>query len=230
MNILGQDVVESETLKLVGVHMDNTLNTWTKQLTELTRKLKSQIEKMKLLGDGHSIKHRITLYKGLVQGTLLAGAEGFLPTMQKTTIQSLQEVMNLGIRGILHLPPKGDSDWDGNKISMTKYRKQLGLKSVQRMQEEMTERNVYKNWDSIEEFEKIKKKANVKSITYVEAKVKHEKFKKLSQIVTFKKLKSIQKYEACKEQKEEPQIVNKVTVKTNGKIKRKIIGTPKLLY
>ena len=54
-----------------------------------------------------------------------------------------------------------------------------------------------------------------------------KKYKKLSQIVTFKKLKSIQKYEASKEQKEEPQIVNKVTVKTNGKIKRRIIGTPK---
>ena len=227
MNILGQDVVESDTLKLVGVHMDNTLNTWTKQLTELTRKLKTKIETMKLLGDGHSIKHRITLYKGLVQGTLLAGAEGFLPTMQKTTIQSLQEVMNLGIRGILHLPPKGDSDWEGNKISMTKYRKQLGLKSVQRMQEEMIERNVYKNWDNIEDFELIKKKANIKSITYVEAKVKQEKFKKLSQIVSFKKLKSIQRYEASKEQKEEPQIVNKITVKTNGKLRRKIIGTPK---
>ena len=95
------------------------------------------------------------------------------------------------------------------------------------MQEEMIERNVYKNWDQIEKFDIVKKRANVKSITYVEAKVKSEKYKKLSQIVTFKKLKSIQKYEASKEQKEEPQIVNKVTVKTNGKIKRRIIGTPK---
>ena len=153
--ILGEKITSKNSIKLVGVTMDRKFN-FNEQTEILAQKIRGKVYKMKKSAFGHNLENKRILYLGYVQGTLLAGAEGWLPYTSKKNITKLRSAMRSGLRYVVGAKPYGNQWYDGSPFSATNEELKLGIKSVDIFQNELLQQNAFRYKDFLEQNEHLK--------------------------------------------------------------------------
>lgn len=148
IEILGETVKNNNTLTLVGVTIDKKFN-FNEMTEKMIKKINSKVYKMKCSAFGHSVANKRILYLGYVYGTVLAGADSWLPYTSKGNIKKLQAAMRRGLRYVVGMKPYGNLWYDGTKFSASKEERRIGVKNLFQIQKELQQLNSVKHFDRI---------------------------------------------------------------------------------
>ena len=148
IEILGEKIKNNDTLTLVGVTIDKKFS--FNQMTEkMIKKINAKVYKMKCSAFGHSRKNKRILYLGYVYGTVLAGAESWLPYTSNQNISKLQAAMRKGLRYVVGMKPYGNLWYDESTFSASKEERRIGVKNLFQIRHELQQMNSFKNKDKI---------------------------------------------------------------------------------
>ena len=144
IEILGEKIKNNDSLTLVGVTIDKKFN--YNQMTEkMIKKINSKVYKMKCSAFGHSVRNKRILYLGYVYGTILAGADAWLPYTSSSNISKLQSAMRRGLRYVVGMKPYGNLWYDNTKFSASKEERKIGVKNLFQIKEELKQLNAFNN-------------------------------------------------------------------------------------
>ena len=148
IEILGEKIKNNDTLTLVGVTIDKKFS-FNQMTDKMIKKINSKVYKMKCSAFGHSKVNKRILYLGYVYGTVLAGADSWLPYTSNQNVSKLQAAMRRGLRYVVGMKPYGNLWYDNTKFSASKEERKIGVKNLFQIRHELQQLNSFKNKDRI---------------------------------------------------------------------------------
>ena len=112
------------SIKFLGLTIEQSLGL-DQHVKSISAKIRASAAKIRADGVNFSTADRRRLYMGWVQGVLCSNGAAYLPLLNQTQLDSLQQACNCAVRSVAKLPRKSMD------ISITDVRHRLNIMSVQ---------------------------------------------------------------------------------------------------